>query len=430
MRYDPSGVPPTRYFLDESGHGGDLASSIDLDFAGQPVFALACVGIPDEAGLEDELERLRSRFRCGNGEIKSSALGSRLPAFASELTSWLIERRAAVFVELVEKRYFVAIHVVNNLLCASCGLEEVNQTVRSSIAELIVGPDFEGVLLGYLRACRSQSLEDVSSVLDDLWGTADRSEHDIARAVQVLAILARDRTREADVSVEDFLRIADRGPAGRAVWMLSIAIDPLVPAGPLAESLKELQRTYPDLPVSFSAERIGGSERRLREGDVSLAFCLLLPAVPDDVEAHPVLKLPLVPVVAAGHPLSRLDRAIERADLEDHIQLVLSDTLGPDGPSYGIVSPRVWRFGDLGRRLDFLLAGLGWCKMPLPTVATFLEDGRLIRLDLSDRASVCSDVLTVYAAHLRDRPLGRGGTHLLQEVRRRADLLSATDALG
>lgn len=35
---------PSSYFLDESGHGGDLASARDLDFAGQPVFALACVG--------------------------------------------------------------------------------------------------------------------------------------------------------------------------------------------------------------------------------------------------------------------------------------------------------------------------------------------------------------------------------------------------
>ena len=47
-----------RYFLDESGHGGDLASSAALDFSGQPVFALACIGVSNEDALAAELERL------------------------------------------------------------------------------------------------------------------------------------------------------------------------------------------------------------------------------------------------------------------------------------------------------------------------------------------------------------------------------------
>jgi hypothetical protein len=40
-----------RYFLGESGNGGDLASSTVLDFSGQPVFALSCVGIADEPAI-------------------------------------------------------------------------------------------------------------------------------------------------------------------------------------------------------------------------------------------------------------------------------------------------------------------------------------------------------------------------------------------
>jgi hypothetical protein len=43
-----------RYFLDESGHGGDLSSAAMLDFAGQTVFALPFVGVDDEAGLREE----------------------------------------------------------------------------------------------------------------------------------------------------------------------------------------------------------------------------------------------------------------------------------------------------------------------------------------------------------------------------------------
>lgn len=133
---------------------------------------------------------------------------------------WLLERSGAIFVELVEKRYFIAIHVVNSLLCALRDLDDVSQMTRSAMAELIVGPEYDAVLRGYLQACKSRSLEDLAAVLDKLRWTADRSDEDIARVVQVLSTLSLDRVHEAGAVTEEFLPIADEGPTGRAVWML------------------------------------------------------------------------------------------------------------------------------------------------------------------------------------------------------------------
>ena len=64
-----SSAAVNRYFFDESGHGGDLASAKALDFAGQPFFALACVGAADAALLTAELDRLRVKYACGEGEL-------------------------------------------------------------------------------------------------------------------------------------------------------------------------------------------------------------------------------------------------------------------------------------------------------------------------------------------------------------------------
>ncbi len=200
---------------------------------------------------------------------------------------------------------------------------------------------------------------------------------------------------------------------------LTLAIDPLVPTGPLINSLRALRDTFPDLPVSFSTEGVGGAERRLRAKSASLAFCLLLPSVPDDLMAYPLLDLGLMPLAAADHPLVRLGRKLDRADLEAHVQLVLSDAHSIDGPSYGVISSRVWRFVDLARRLDFLLAGFGWCKMPPFVVAPYLTDGRLVELDISDESISPTGTLSVYAAHVRGRPLGRGGSWLLDDLRKR-----------
>ena len=198
---------------------------------------------------------------------------------------------------------------------------------------------------------------------------------------------------------------------------LALAIDPLVPSGPLIESLRALRDTYPDLPVSFSTEGLGGAERRLRQGSAALAICLLLPSPPDDIAALPLLSVKLAPVAVPDHPLARLGRPITRADLDPHIQLVLSDPIDATEPSYGLASARLWRFVDLQRRLDMLLAGFGWCRMPEHLITQLLADGRLVRLELADDGA--REDLTIYAAHMRDRPLGPAGRWLLNDLKLR-----------
>ena len=199
---------------------------------------------------------------------------------------------------------------------------------------------------------------------------------------------------------------------------LALAIDPLVPSAPLIESLRALRDAYPDLPVSFSTEGLGGAERRLRQGVAALAICLLLPATPDDIAALPLLAVKLAPVVASDHPLARLNRPITRADLEPHVQLVLSDPIDTTGPSYGLASARLWRFVDLQRRLDMLLAGFGWCRMPEHLILQPLLEGRLLRLEIADDGA--REDLTIYAAHMRDRPLGPAGRWLLNDLKLRS----------
>jgi DNA-binding transcriptional LysR family regulator len=197
---------------------------------------------------------------------------------------------------------------------------------------------------------------------------------------------------------------------------LALAIDPLVPTAPLIGSLRALHETYPQLQISFSTEGLGGSLRRLRASDVSLALCLLLPDVPEDVIATPLIRINLVPVAAADHPLATLGRPATRVDLETHVQLVLSDPAGRDGPNYGLTGSAPWRFVDLGRRMDFLLAGFGWCRMPEHLVQDHLDAGGLVRLKLDGDVGGRADPLTIYAAHLANRVPGPAGRWLLSDL--------------
>lgn len=199
---------------------------------------------------------------------------------------------------------------------------------------------------------------------------------------------------------------------------LTLAIDPLVPTAPLIDSLRALGCAFPDLPVSFSTEGLGGSLRRLRSGSAALAICLLLPTVPDDIAAFSLLRIRVRAVCAPDHKLAGLGRPATRDDLAPHVQLVLSDPVEPGGPNYGLSSARLWRFVDLARRLDFLLAGFGWCRMPEHLVAGAIAEGRLVWLDVEDDPTP-QDGLPIYAAHRRDRLLGTAGRWLLDDLRQR-----------
>jgi DNA-binding transcriptional LysR family regulator len=129
----------------------------------------------------------------------------------------------------------------------------------------------------------------------------------------------------------------------------------------------------------------------------------------------------MVPCAAPGHPLVSLGGPVNRDDLGQHVQLILSDPVEPEGPRYGLESARLWRFVDLGRRLDFLLAGFGWCRMPDYLVADMAATDQLQPFEI-ENDSTPAEGLTIYAAYRRDRSLGIAGRWLLDDLRNRLAL--------
>ena len=120
-------------------------------------------------------------------------------------------------------------------------------------------------------------------------------------------------------------------------------------------------------------------------------------------------------MVAASHPLAQEERPLNREDLAKHVQLVLTDPEMQGGPSYGIVSPRTWRFVDLSVRLKFLLEGFGWATMARHLVEPHLQKGELTRLQIQDPA-VLPGPIPIYACHQRGRPLGAAARTLLRDL--------------
>lgn len=196
---------------------------------------------------------------------------------------------------------------------------------------------------------------------------------------------------------------------------LTLAVDAMFPNGVLMESLKGLAKQFPLLPVTVFTEALGGAEQRLRDGTARLGIFPPRARTLEGLTIDRLVPITMVPVVSAGHPLAGAKTPIANAVLAEHVQLVLTDrTQITAGFSGGVISQRVWRFADLATRLDYLLAGFGWCNMPLHLVEGHIREGRLARLVLKENNSW---MLPIAVVHGQTRPPGRAGRWLVNDLR-------------
>jgi DNA-binding transcriptional LysR family regulator len=198
---------------------------------------------------------------------------------------------------------------------------------------------------------------------------------------------------------------------------LTLAVDAMFPIPLLMESLKALRVAFPILAASVFTEALGGAEQRLRDGAARLAIYSIPPSSPCDLVSEFMTRVVMWPVVAAVHPLATAAEPLPREALEPHVQLVLTDRT-PLTQNWigGIVSRHIWRFADLATRLDFLLAGFGWCNMPSHMVAEPVAAGRLKRLKVANQEEVA---LPLSVVHERGRSPGRAGRWLIADLRER-----------
>ena len=199
---------------------------------------------------------------------------------------------------------------------------------------------------------------------------------------------------------------------------LTLAVDATFPVPLLMKSLEGLRAAFPALPATLFTEAVGGAQETLASGDARMAIYPIHGGPPPELTAEFLTRIALAPVVAAEHPLARINHPLTREDLEAHVQLVLTGR-NPYAQALrgGIVSPQIWRFADLNTRLEFLLSGFGWCNMPLHMVQAPIAEGRLKRLDILHAEP--PPEFPLFVVTLRDRPLGRAGRWLVADLRER-----------
>ncbi|WP_180964239.1 MULTISPECIES: LysR substrate-binding domain-containing protein [Ralstonia] len=122
-------------------------------------------------------------------------------------------------------------------------------------------------------------------------------------------------------------------------------------------------------------------------------------------------------MAAPSHPLGSKPWVIRPADLDEHVQLVLTDrTTLTEGKTFGVFSPHRWRLADLGARHAFLRAGFGWGHMPVAMVQDDLDSGKLVPLQL-EAFQPYTPPIAMFAVYRKDTPPGPAGRWFLKRLK-------------
>jgi len=215
----------------------------------------------------------------------------------------------------------------------------------------------------------------------------------------------------------DRFKARARDLAGGLEPELSVAIDVMLPIDVFTHAVGDFQATFPDTPLRVHVEALGAVLQPVLDGRSAFAVMGTLPLVPPELIQERLLSLRMTMVAAPQHPLASHPAPIPRAELEHHVQLVLTDRSDLSrGKEFGVLSPRTWRLADLGAKHAFLRAGLGWGSMPRPMVEADLAAGRLVELDIQD-AWPEGFMMPMLAVHRGDMPPGPAGRWLIERLK-------------
>jgi DNA-binding transcriptional LysR family regulator len=204
---------------------------------------------------------------------------------------------------------------------------------------------------------------------------------------------------------------------------LSVVVDVMYPMESLTIAVGLFRAAFPHTPLRLYVEALGAVVQPVLQGACRLGIIGSMPVVPDAVDAEKLLDVPMITVAGATHPLARRKAVIRQRELEQHVQLVLTDrTSLTDGKSYGVFSPLTWRLADLGAKHAFLRAGFGWGHMPVAMVRNDLDSGALVPIQV-ENFQPRTPPIAMLAVYRKDSPPGPAGRWFL-------DRLKQTDSLS
>ena len=267
-----------------------------------------------------------------------------------------------------------------------------------------------GRALGRAQSVVSQSIANLEAQLD--LSLFDRSSRLPQLTAEGRSLLEDARRIVRDT---DLMKARARTFAQGLEAELSIVVDVMFPQERLTDALSDFTKEFPLTPLSIHIEALGAVAQLVLDGTCSLGITGTLPFPPPELVVEPLMREPMVTVVAPSSALARVEGPVPIALVQREIQLVLSDRSRlTQGVDFGVQGKRLWRIADLGAKRAFLLAGLGWGHMPRWLVAADIAAERLVAVTLEGPAAGIMPFQSVFCSTSLPGP---GGRWLIERLR-------------
>jgi DNA-binding transcriptional LysR family regulator len=208
-----------------------------------------------------------------------------------------------------------------------------------------------------------------------------------------------------------------RAIAGGVEARLAIAIDMLFPIAGLLDGLAEFTERFPLVDLHLRTEALGAVQQLVQEGTCQLGICVDLER-PRELTSSPIARIELAPVANPSSPLGRREGPLDRDELRDAVQIVITDRSAVTaGTDRNVWSERTWRIADLDAKRELILSGFGWGFMPVHRIEEDIAAGRLKRLELGDVGASAFEV-QLDAIYRTADPPGPAGRWLLDRLAR------------
>jgi hypothetical protein len=217
------------FYIDESGNNGDLSlSGPDMNFGGQPVFTLACVGLLDENDLSTTLNDLKKKYRVQASEVKLSKLLKKKPKFILEVVDCFLSLGSPFFIEVVDKKYQLAVNITNNFVWPPYfNTEESKETIylKNIFSDFIYYRIGNEVFYEFLQSMKDPSNEKIDRMFAMLQDAISDIDHDVAKDLRDSVNESKDdfrimQEKEGGLAYKRFLPVPDKGKRGQTIWML------------------------------------------------------------------------------------------------------------------------------------------------------------------------------------------------------------------
>ncbi len=150
-----------KYYLDESGNTGDISlTNPSLDFDGQPIFTLACIGTNEPSTLEEYFNTIKTKHNVLSDDLQLTNIYKRKPKFIKDLFKFVESENLPFFIEVVDKKYYLSINIVNNYLMAPYLIQHETQEdidVRKIYSNFIYHSFSNELFLEFANACKEPS---------------------------------------------------------------------------------------------------------------------------------------------------------------------------------------------------------------------------------------------------------------------------------